>query len=124
MVESDRRKHPRLVLAVGIDFQSAHNFYAGKTRDLSVGGLFVETQIELPIGTRITMDLKFLKHHHKVDAEIVWQVVEDDGVVGMGLRFVSLSDAARSSIESFMNQREPMSFDASPGPPPLPTTED
>jgi uncharacterized protein (TIGR02266 family) len=123
MADADRRKHPRLVLSVDLDFASAHNFYAGRTRDLSLGGLFVETGIELPIGTILTMELHFLSHKHKVEAEIVWQVVEDDGVVGMGLRFVSLSDSARRSIEEFMNKRAPMGFDASPGPPPLPKSE-
>ena len=45
-------------MAVEIDFRSQHNFYSGRTHDISVGGLFIETNVALPIGTKLTVELK------------------------------------------------------------------
>lgn len=107
----DRRVHPRLQISVDIDFQSAHNFYTGKTRDISAGGLFIETDIGLPIGTRINVDLKFLGTRAKVGAEVVWATFDTQGrSVGVGLRFVSLSDKVRQRIEAFMGIRPAIAF--------------
>ena len=58
---SDRRQHPRLSIAVEVDLRSEHNFYSAQTRDLSVGGLFIETDVALPIGTRLARGLA--QHH-------------------------------------------------------------
>ena len=123
MPANERRKHPRLSLSVAIDFSSDHNFYAGKTRDLSVGGLFIEAPIELPLGTHLTVDLSFLGCQLALDAEIVWHVLDQGRVVGMGLRFLAPSAEAETEITKFMQSRAPVAFDASPLPPPLPDAD-
>jgi uncharacterized protein (TIGR02266 family) len=107
----ERRRHPRLSIAVEVDFGSEHNFYSAQTRDISVGGLFVETDIALPIGTRLRVDLKFLQKQLHAEAEVTWVLLgEGEQAVGMGVRFVDLPPSAKQNIESFMQLREPMSF--------------
>jgi len=108
MEEKDRRKHARLSIAVAVDFNSHHNFYSSRTRDISAGGLFVETDAALPIGTLLGVDLKFLKKHLRVECEVMWALTEGDKAVGVGLRFVELRPAARKGIEAFMVLREPL----------------
>jgi uncharacterized protein (TIGR02266 family) len=133
MEGNDRREHARLSIAVAVDFNSGHNFYSACTRDISAGGLFVETDAALPIGTQLGIDLKFLKKHMRVECEVMWALTEGDRTVGVGLRFVDLRPTAKKSIESFMVLREPLSCgeavpedgdeDAEPigaQPPPLP----
>jgi len=112
MYGEERRQHPRLTMAVEIDFRSDSNFYAARTRDISAGGLFIETDIALPIGTRLSLDLTFMKKHLKADAEVAWVLVGNSNgeSVGVGMRFVALSEAAKRSIEAFMVFREPMAF--------------
>ena len=108
---SDRRQHPRLSIAVEVDLRSEHNFYSAQTRDLSVGGLFIETDVALPIGTRLRVDLKFLKKRLDAEAEVTWTLAGDDKKsVGVGVRFVDLPAAARKNIEQFMAMRAPMDF--------------
>ena len=103
-------------MAVEIDFRSQHNFYSGRTHDISIGGLFVETNVALPIGTRLTLDLKLMKKDLQADAEVVWVLVGDaDEPAGVGVRFVDLSPAAKKSIEGFMALRKPISFDMTEG---------
>lgn len=117
---SERRQHPRLSINVEIDFGSENNFYSGKTRDVSLGGVFIETTIPLEIGTQLQIDLKFLKHRAKVDAEVAWQLVDGGQIVGVGLRFLHVSAAATKSIAAFMALRNPIALDAATLPPPLP----
>jgi uncharacterized protein (TIGR02266 family) len=107
----ERRKHPRLSMSVEVDFGSEHNFYSAQTRDISVGGLFIETDVALPIGTRLRIDLKFLKKKLQAEGEVTWVLVGDkQATVGVGVRFVDLSDTAKKNIEAFMVLREPMAF--------------
>jgi uncharacterized protein (TIGR02266 family) len=109
---TDRRRHPRVSMAVEIDFRSEHNFYAARTHDISVGGLFIETDVGLPIGTRLTVELKFMKKQLRVETEVMWVLVGDEQqTVGAGVRFVDLPAAAKKSIEAFMAIRKPMSFE-------------
>ncbi|HEX3772278.1 MAG TPA: TIGR02266 family protein [Polyangiaceae bacterium] len=110
-MKAERRQHPRLSISVEVDVSSEHNFYSAKTRDISVGGLFIETDIALPIGTRIRVDLKFLKKKLQVEGEVTWVLVaENEQVTGVGVRFTDLSESAKKSIEAFMDVRAPMSF--------------
>jgi uncharacterized protein (TIGR02266 family) len=110
MEGSDRRGQARLSIAVAVDFESSHNFYSARTRDISTGGLFVETDAAVPIGTRLAVDLKFLKTYLRVDCEVMWALTEGDKAIGVGLRFVDLRPAARKRIERFMGLRAPLSF--------------
>jgi uncharacterized protein (TIGR02266 family) len=108
MENKDRRAHPRLSIAVAVDFTSGHNFYSARIRDISVGGLFIEAEAMLPIGTRLVVDLTFLKKHLRVDCEVMWALSDGDRPVGVGVRFLDLPAAARKSIEAFMVLRHPL----------------
>jgi uncharacterized protein (TIGR02266 family) len=121
----DNRQHPRVSIAVEIDVASGSNFYAGRTRDLSLGGLFVETDVGLPIGSQIDVKLKLPGGTFMVACEVVWHLSDKGHTVGVGVRFLQLSAGARHAIESFMSLRSPVAFEApelddGPGPPPLP----
>lgn len=120
MDPSERRQHPRLSVKVEIDFTSDHNFYSATTRDVSVGGVFLETNLALKIGTKIEIELKFLKRRAKIEGEIAWQLMEGDEVVGVGVRFGHVPAAAEKSIRAFMALRDPLVFgDDSIAPPRL-----
>jgi uncharacterized protein (TIGR02266 family) len=122
---TDRRRHPRVSMAVEIDFRSEHNFYAARAQDISLGGLFIETNVGLPIGTHLTVDLKLMKNHLRVEAEVMWVLVGDnEQPVGAGVRFVDLPAAAKRSIEAFMAVRKPISFEMFAVDDPEPVVED
>ncbi len=112
MEQDNRRKHPRILLSIDIDFSSAHNFFTGRTRDISVGGVFIETDIGFPVGTRLTLELHLLGASLNTEAEVAWGFFDSSGdTMGLGLRFVHLSEAMRTSVEAFMALREPINFD-------------
>jgi uncharacterized protein (TIGR02266 family) len=104
----ERRQHPRLSIDVDVDFRSGNNFYAARTRDISSGGLFIETDAQVTVGTALLVDLKFLKKHVRVVSEVAWTLEQGGRVVGFGVRFLDLRPSVQRSIEAFMALRAPM----------------
>ena len=103
---AERRRHPRVRLSVAVDLKSNHNFYSAKTRDISRGGLFVETDVQIPVGSVIEVDLRFLKTRTLVSAEVMWEMVNEQGQLeGLGVQFVGLPDSIAERIEAFMGLR-------------------
>jgi uncharacterized protein (TIGR02266 family) len=127
----ESRQHPRVSIAVDVDVTSGSNFYAGQTRDLSLGGLFVETEVALPIGIEIEVKLRLPKGTFLLRCEVVWQLSDRDRNVGLGLRFIDLPKETKRAIEAFMSIRNPVPFETpeleddvpASGPPPLPKTQ-
>ena len=122
----EKRQHNRVTISAVVNLSSEDNFYAGAARDISVGGLYVETKSGLAIGTEVTALLKLPSKVLSLRAEVVWSVATGSQTVGMGLRFLNMPAPAKREIEAFMLLRQPISFavedpDEQPaGPPPLP----
>src|SRR5690349_15682203 len=124
----EKRQHNRVTISAVVDLSSEDNFYAGDARDISVGGLYVESATAMPIGTDVTAILKLPSKVRSLRAEVVWSVAKGVQTVGMGLRFVNLPALAKRGIEAFMLLRQPIDFaveeaDEEPPsrPPPLPS---
>ncbi|HMI89420.1 MAG TPA: PilZ domain-containing protein [Polyangiaceae bacterium] len=122
----EKRQHSRVTLSAVVNLSSEDNFYAGAARDISVGGLYVETETALAIGTEVTALLKLPSKVLSLRAEVMWSVATGSKTVGMGLRFLNIPAPAKREIEAFMLLRQPISFavedadEAGKGPPPLP----
>jgi len=122
----EKRQHTRVTVSAVVNLSSADNFYAGAARDISVGGLYVETETGLAIGTEVTALLRLPSKVLSLRAEVVWSVATGSKTVGMGLRFLNMPGPAKREIEAFMAQRQPISFavedaeEEKPVPPPLP----
>jgi uncharacterized protein (TIGR02266 family) len=113
----ERRRQARFTIASDVDLASNDNFYVGRARDLSIGGLYVETVASLPRGARLAVHLRIHGEVFSIDAEVAWSLVpEGDAPGGLGLRFLDLPVNAQKAIEGFMTLRPPLvAFD--PGPP-------
>mgnify|MGYP000995209436 CR=1 FL=1 len=130
----ERRRHPRLSLEVDVDVETAHNFYAGRTRDISMGGLFIESPVGLEVGTEVTVSLALGKRRFNLPCKVAWVLGKPaGGTAGFGVEFEALSASVKKVIEAFMKKRAPMDFDVlddadeipeevkpKKGPPPLP----
>jgi len=127
----DRRRHPRLRLQVDVDVRSEHNFFTTRTRDASEGGLFIETDLPLAVGTSVDLQLRLPGvPSRELKAKVAWALTEPSGATtGLGLEFVSLEPRMRDAITEFMQQKAPLMFDSEepdevaadvPRPPPLP----
>lgn len=131
-MSADRRRFPRIALTVDVDLTTGSNFYAGRTRDISVGGLFIEADVRLEPGTEIALSLDLDGKMFKLKGVVAWHLVSGEGSsCGLGVEFRDLSNLTRKSIQAFMKRREPVAFEEvqllpesvpppRKGPPPLP----
>ena len=91
----ERRRHDRSRLIVDVFFDGADATAVASTKDLSVGGLYMNTQQELPEGGLLTLRLPFPEGDVVVNAEVVYS----NPGRGVGVRFHGLSERSRAIIE-------------------------
>lgn len=111
---SERRRAPRVDLEMDLGLESASSFYAGRSGDVSDGGLFVATDDLLAIGTELTVSFVLPGGHQVVARACVrWrrETASARGAAGMGLSLEDLSDADRDAIHAFVKAREPLAHD-------------
>ena len=101
----NRRRARRVGVTVRIDYATVDEMFSEFTRDINEGGLFIETEDPLALGT--TVDLQFLlpgsSDPIKAAAEIVRLSDGSDGEpVGMAVEFDSLPADARKRINELI----------------------
>jgi uncharacterized protein (TIGR02266 family) len=108
----DKRRHARVSVSVDVDFSSDSNFFRGTTRDMSAGGIFVETDVGLPVSSQVNLYIHLLDKSYCIRCRVAWQKTGQDGAVqGVGLEFLDLHAAAKRTIEAFMALRKPIRLD-------------
>lgn len=111
-MSKERRVTPRFALSVAVDLESGSNFYAGQTRDISAGGIFIETTVSIPVGEELSVRVKLGEKSFSFSAEVMWAMADSGGKnLGVGCRFVRIQPAQRKAIEAFMSERGPMDFE-------------
>lgn len=92
----DRRRYDRSRLIVDVFFDGKDATGVASTKDISVGGFYMNTQASLPEGSILLVRIPFSDGKQIVaNAEVVY----NNPGRGVGLRFQSLSDENRSLIE-------------------------
>ena len=95
LAPDERRLHDRSRLIVDVFFDGTDATGVASTKDISVGGLYMNTQRELPEGGLLTLRLPFAEGDVVVNAEVVYS----NPGRGVGVRFHGLSERAREIIE-------------------------
>lgn len=104
----ERRLHPRKTLRtrVVLEDEFGEGFIYLYTTDVSLGGLFVESEIPLKVGTK--MFLSFSLGDESSLIRTTGEVVRLEklaatypGVSGLGLRFLDLDESDRKAIEKY-----------------------
>ena len=92
----DRRQHDRSRVIVDVHFDGGDATGVASTKDISPGGLYMNTQAEIPEGTLLLIRIPF-----RSDAQVVCNatVVYSNPGRGVGLRFQGLSDEVREILE-------------------------
>ena len=106
----EKRSHLRVPLrALQIRGESDKLFFFGYTRNLSLGGLFIQTTRPKPPGTRVRLQFSALPGSAPFEcvAEVVWIrpfEAQSRGMPGMGMRFTELDEKASVTIEAFLRK--------------------
>ncbi len=103
-----RREDKRVVKAIPVrlSFTSANALLDSYTKDLSLGGLFVRTKTDVPVGTRfdLTIDLGGGSGLRAI-GEVKWR--RPDSATepgGVGVRFVEMNPAHRKWLDAALKQ--------------------
>jgi hypothetical protein len=94
--ENERRLHDRSRLIVDLFFDGADSTGVASTKDISLGGLYMNTQAVLPEGALLTLRMPFSNDEQVVvNAEVVYS----NPGHGVGVRFHGLREEDRQLMQ-------------------------
>jgi len=111
----ERRRH-RFELEVGVS--SPHRFYTGLVRNISAGGLFIQTEADLSTGDEV--DVRFTipgsSHVFEKKAQVRWirphdPYGADSTLTGVGVKFLELSDEEAKLLNAFIRDHDAIFYD-------------
>lgn len=94
-MQDERRQHDRSRLIVDVFFNGADTTGVASTKDISVGGLYMNTKTVLPEGALLTLRIPFGDEQVVVNAEVIYS----NPGLGVGVSFHGLSEKDRALIE-------------------------
>lgn len=112
MEEKEKRAHKRLeVKEIEVEYTTGDKFVKDFVKNISLGGMFIETMKPLAPGTIIK--LKFIIPGQKVPinlkGEVRWTSYPKDVLrrthpPGMGIKFIDLTERKLSSLRNFIEK--------------------
>lgn len=96
----ERRHHDRSRLLVDVHFAGGAATGVASSTDISLGGLYMSTQGDIPVGATLTLRLPLGTGSAVVKADVVYS----NPGHGVGVRFHRLSDEARALMERELPQ--------------------
>jgi uncharacterized protein (TIGR02266 family) len=102
----ERRRYHRNKIKVMIDFLDGSDMETGYTRDISTGGMFVETGRVSKAGNTVFLDfyLPGVRKKFKLKGKVVWfdrgKPMEQSEHTGMGIEFISLDDINKADLKT------------------------
>lgn len=105
----DKRVH--LDANVSMAFEEKRNLTKEQTLNLSVGGMFVESESNQAVGSLAQFEIRVEGESQPIEGvgEVVWVRREVDGAgrpAGMGVRFLALEPRSRDKIETLLVQQD------------------
>jgi hypothetical protein len=91
----ERRHFDRSRLIVDVHFDGADSTGIASSKDISLGGLYMSTRAELPVGATLALRLPLGSEYVVVKAEVVYS----NPGHGVGVKFQPLSEQARALME-------------------------
>lgn len=98
-VDPERRSHSRIPVQVRVRIQYTGQEFMAESRNLSAGGVFLETDRKVPVGTRVRMQFTIpiiAKYPIRAEGEVVW--FGEDIPPGLAVRFTEISDDDRALL--------------------------
>jgi uncharacterized protein (TIGR02266 family) len=100
------REYDRIPYSVQVEFRTASSFLVAYSVNLSRGGMFIETESEVPSGVLLTLDLHVpgagLLH---LIGMVAWRrgVDSPDGPAGLGIEFQDVAPQLGSTIDKLVS---------------------
>ncbi|SRR6266478_5321544 len=94
----ERRQFDRSRLIMDVHFDGADSTGVASTKDLSLGGLYLSTRVDIPRGATLTLRIPLGREHIVVRGDVVYSLPGH----GVGVRFHRLSNDKRALMESHL----------------------
>lgn len=104
-----RRTQQRYDVRLPVEFTFQGNQYHGHSRNMSVGGMFLETAARLPFNgiIRLTITVPTHKEPIEVDAQVRWIESRTGATDGVGVRFQGLRAVHVWALNKFLADKPP-----------------
>ena len=99
--QEERRRHERSRLIIDVFFNGDDLTGIASTKDISPGGLYMNTQAEIPEGSLLTLRLPLEGRDVVCNGEVVYS----NPGRGVGVTFQGLSDEDRAHLEEALKGR-------------------
>ena len=107
IADTDRRRAPRVLVALEVDYASEDNYLFAYITDISATGIFVRTTTPELAGTQL--NLRFSSEGRggpdafEIEGEVIWvnpyrPGAPDNLHPGMGIRFVGIDEEVRGRL--------------------------
>ena len=108
MNNQERRSYPRVKLITKVTHVAGDFFHYYYSRDLSRGGIFLETREPFPGGTQVNLEfpLPGISRRVAVQGQVVRTVASEEKdpsiVPGMGIQFGDLEEETKGMLAEFI----------------------
>lgn len=100
-VDNEQRLNSRKDIFLPVDFASSDKFFRDFIRDISLGGVFIETKQPLKTGQKLAMTFMTPdnQHHVKINGIIVRDIQN-----GIGVKFDNTTPEKAAQIKEFLSR--------------------
>ena len=107
MRSAERRRHARFPVRIRIQYRTADQFFQDYVKNVSIGGIFVETSNPLAKGTRLQVEFSLpgMKAPIRTEGVVVHRLPGKSGLGvggGMGIRFSELDQRSKKVLEDYV----------------------
>lgn len=100
--EIDKRQHRRAKLVTQVKCEAMNSDDLLVTRDVSIGGLFINTKTPLPRDSMVGLSFSLSAGHPAIACN--GKVVFSQQDLGMGIEFSDLNAESRQSLQKFVDE--------------------
>jgi hypothetical protein len=99
----ERRQYRRYDAELDLEVQTAEEMYLFYVRDVSAGGMFICTDLDVPVGASVVIHVRHPQYDEVFLVEAVVRRLSDpDEDLGLGVEFVNLNEEQRQDLMDFI----------------------
>ena len=101
--ESSMRENPRKACLLNANYSAKDRIFRSSILDISIGGVFIETNAKLPIGEKLHLKFSLPNHSQPFtfSGKIVW-----NNPKGFGVKFNNVTPLQGDILKSFVDKTE------------------